>query len=430
MSGEGQSGWDRYWFGEVSLVRLAVFRIVMLAAALYAVWVFRTGVFQHADGLETSFLARSWNPIYVLEALGVPPPGPTAARVVFAVLLGSIALGIVGLFARTACAVAAVLTFYWIGVHYSFGKPHHDCVALMFGLLALPFGPVGGRLSVDSMLRRMRAARSSGAGYLAPPDAGAWAGLPLRLTQISAALGYFFAGATKLVLAGPGWADGYTLQAIMLEYKSAWSGVLADQVALCALMSVGLLFVQVSFPLVFLTPLLRWFYVPMAVVFHLVAMQTMATGPFLTLWFTLVCFIPAERVPAWFDRTLAGGPAWRRIAVGAMLVAFAALTFDLYFAQVPVWLAATLVPAALAVGLRLRGRAPEDVRFDPDQPSARRAVALLDAADWAGRLRFVEAPGAADGLTACGVSGRAAWRRAAARTPFLLPLAFLPLGSG
>ena len=155
---------------------------------------------------------------------------------------------------------------------------------------------------MDSLRARLRAARS-GTDF-APPDTAPWARLPILVTQITAALGYFFAGATKLTLAGPGWANGYTLQGIMLEYRSAWSGFFEDKLALCVLMSAGMLFVQVTFPLVFASPWLRWFYVPMGIVFHLMAMQTMATGPFLTLWFALIAFVPAERVPAFL------GPPW------------------------------------------------------------------------------------------------------------------------
>ena len=43
-------------------------------------------------------------------------------------------------------------------------------------------------------------------------------------------------------------------------------------------MSVGLLLVQISFPLIFLHPHLRWFYVPAATAFHLLAWKTMQTG--------------------------------------------------------------------------------------------------------------------------------------------------------
>jgi hypothetical protein len=53
--------------------------------------------------------------------------------------------------------------------------------------------------------------------------------------------------------------------------------------------------VQATFPLVFAWRPLRWFYVPMGAVFHLLSWMTMATGPFVSLWFTLVSFVELDR---------------------------------------------------------------------------------------------------------------------------------------
>ncbi|MCZ6597088.1 MAG: HTTM domain-containing protein [Planctomycetota bacterium] len=343
--------WDRFWFGESSLVRLAVFRIVLMAAAFYSIWHFRMAVFQHADGIDVAYLSRPWNPIYAFELLRLDPPGPTTVRVVYWALLGALALATVGLATRVACAVAALLTFYWIGTHYSYGQPHHDCVALMFGLAALPLAPVGARLSVDAWLARRR----RGGPLPVPPVNGPWAMMPLRLVQITAALGYFFAGASKLVIAGPGWANGYTLQGIMLEYRSAWSEALADDIALLRVMSIGLLAVQTSFPLIFLSPKLRWFYVPATVLFHLVAMQTMATGTFLSMWFTLAAFVEWEKVPAFLRRAIRSGPLWRRPFVAAGAAAAAGFMLWIYFRDMPVWYA-PVACAALALGAAARRR--------------------------------------------------------------------------
>src|SRR5262245_14028807 len=155
MAGSAR-GWDRYWFGEGSLVRLGAFRVVMMLTALYAVAQNQMGVFQHADEIGTELTSRVWDPIYAFQVLGIGPLGPTGARVAWVALWIALWMGIVGLWSRVSCAAAALLTFLWIGQSYSFGKPHHDCVALMFGMLALPFAPVGARLSVDALLARIR----------------------------------------------------------------------------------------------------------------------------------------------------------------------------------------------------------------------------------------------------------------------------------
>ena len=92
---------DGFFFGEGSLVRLAVFRIIVLLAALYAVWVFRVGVFQHAlAGDAAGLVDRHWTPIFVFDVLRIGPPDLATVRIVFGVLLGAIAAGLLGLFTR------------------------------------------------------------------------------------------------------------------------------------------------------------------------------------------------------------------------------------------------------------------------------------------------------------------------------------------
>lgn len=385
------SAWDRYWFGEASLVRLALFRIVMLSAALYAVFQFRPGVMQHADGRDVGY--RSWNPIYALDALHFQPPGPLAARVLFAVLLAAIAAGIAGLFTRAACAVAAIGLFLWAGTSYSFGKPHHDLTVLVFGLFALPFAPVGARLSLDSLWARLqRAAR--GQDPLQVPERAPLAALPLRVTQISAALAYFFSGASKLAIGGPDWANGYTLQGILLEFEAPWTELFVHDLTLLRLMSLGLLFVQASFPLVFLAERLRWFYVPMGVLFHLLAWKTMDTGPFLTLWFTLAAFVHLERIPAFLGARLRSGRLVTRLVWGAATLAALGVILAIYFAMVPAWLALLLVPPAWAALRALGGGEKRVVLYDPERPAERRRVAWRAAFDWARRAVFVARPDA------------------------------------
>ena len=347
--GTPSSAWERFWFGEAPLVRLAIFRVVLLWAALYAVFQFRPGVLQHADGLDVGH--RVWNPIWVFDALHVGPPGPTSARVVLWVLLAAIAAGMAGILTRLACAVVAVALFLWAGWSYSFGKPHHDLTVLVFGLFALPFAPVGARLSLDALLARRRRVRGGGDARL--PEHAPLAMLPLRVTQLSAALAYFFAGASKLVIGGADWANGYTLQGIMLEFHAPWTDLFVHDLRLLRLMSAGLLLVQAAFPLVFLARSLRWVFVPLGVLFHLLAWKTMDTGPFLTLWLPLAAFVDLERVPAFLGARLRRGPLVA-VAWAAAALAVLALVSWISFAIVPLWCALLLVPPAVAAALEAR----------------------------------------------------------------------------
>ncbi len=350
--------WNRYWFGEASLVRLAAFRIVMMAAAFYALYQFRVGVLQHADGLDASWVRRDWNPIFLLDLLHVGPPGALLARTVFWTLLVAILAAAAGIWTRTVCTLVAVLLTYWISVAYSFGKPHHDCVALVLGLWSLPLAPVGARLSIDAWLDRRRREsidRALGRGAPDPlPERAPWAALPLRFTAITIAIGYFFSGATKLAASGLEWMNGYTLQAHMLGWDAPWSLFFSRHVELVRLMSIGLIAVQVLFPLVLFVPLTRWFFLPMAVVFHLLSWATMDTGPFLTLWFPIAAFLPLEQIPARIQRLVLEGPLARRILVALVLLAAAAGTAWMYFRFLPPAAYLALVPLLWGVARCVR----------------------------------------------------------------------------
>jgi len=340
--------WDGFWFGEAPLLRLAIFRIVVLATALWGILYYGAAVEQHARGASAAFLQRPWRPIFAFEVLGLVPPGPEAFDVVSTLLFVAIGMGLVGLFTRLACVAVAVLTFYWVGTFYSFGKPHHDFVALMFALLALPFSPAGARLSLDAAIASWRRERRGVAGKEPVAEVGKGAALPLRLTQISIAIGYCFAGATKLVRAGPEWANGFTLQGMMLEFDAPWTALLARHREILVFVSAGTLLVQTTFPLVLVWPRLRWFYLPAAALFHLVSWKTMSTGPYVTLWFLLASFVELERVPATLGRLLARGDWTLRLLRGLAMTAVATALLALYFRQVPVWVGAGLL-AFLAV---------------------------------------------------------------------------------
>lgn len=229
------------------------------------------------------------------------------------------------------------------------------------------------------------------------PELGAWAAFPLRLTQLTIALGYFFAGSTKLAKSGLDWINGYTLQGIMVEYHSGWTDTLSRHHFLLVLMSIGLLVGQVGFPLVLVWRATRWFFLPVAVLFHVTAMQTMSTGPFLTLWLTLVAFLELERVPAFLGRVVGEGRSWRRLVAGFLLAAFAWGTSVLYLERKPEGLVLLFVPLGCAFVLMCCPRflAPLELAFDPGSPRARHALAWITAGDWAGRIRSRASSGSA-----------------------------------
>jgi len=300
-----ESAWNRLWYGEGSLARLAAFRVIMMLGALYGLLHYRVVLRQEVEALGVAYLHRKWTPIYVLDVLGVEPMGPATYQVLYWGLWAAILLAMFGVLTRLSCALVALGLSYWIGTAYSFGKPHHEYTVLVFALAALPFAPAGARWSLDACLRRGLGRGGGGP----PPEKAPFARLPIRVAQFSLALAYGFAGLSKLVLAGPTWANGYTLQGIMLNYQAPWTEVMTENLWFCRLSSIFVLAVQSSFPVVLFVPRLRWFYLPAAVGFHMMTWQTMGTGPYMGLWITLAAFVPWDRVPEFLHQHVGRG-AW------------------------------------------------------------------------------------------------------------------------
>jgi hypothetical protein len=341
-----KGAWERYWFDDRPLERVALLRFVILAALLWAIRVHEDAVLQAVDGLTFTHLHREWRPIWIFKALALPPPTATGARVELGLIYAAIAFGIVGLWTRTSVGLAALLGIHWMGVAYSFGKPHHDFVATTFALAALPFAPIGARWSLDAWCAARRGEPRR--------ERGTFAAFPLRVAQVSAAIGYFFAGASKVAIGGLAWMNGYSLQAVLLSTSADWSGVAARSVALCRVMSIITVIAQGLFPLALVFPLLRWFFVPAVIAFHLVSWKTMDTGPFLTLWFTLAAFVPLERIVR-REFWLATAP--RRALAVVAAAALVALGY-VYFSLVSIaWLALAPIPwlgeRAIGKGARL-----------------------------------------------------------------------------
>ncbi len=380
--------WERLWFGAAPLVRLDAFRIVALTMALYALRFHRKGLVQVDAANE--FVSRRFVPVYFLELLGVGPMSPEVARTLYVVLFTLVVLGLVGLFTRVVCALVAAGMLFWVGTAYSYGQPHHEYGVLAFALCALPFGPVGARLSLDAVLRRRRAAaRTPGAPLPTAPELGEGACLPLRFVQVTLGLSYLFAGLSKLAIGGSEWLNGYTLQGFMLEFDAALTDAIAANLPLLRAMSWGVIGIQVfSFVAVLWRPA-RWVFVPAIVALHLGSRYTMDTGSFFGLWAFQAAFVDWERVPDFLARRALRGTLVKRV-VWIVLVALTALGLvALYLEKGPAGVPWLFLPLALAGVLALVPRARVDLVFDGGCGICRRTVVAVDAADWAGRVRLL-----------------------------------------
>jgi hypothetical protein len=289
-----RSAWERFWYPEIPLLRLAGFRIAVAWLCLYDAFLYDpTHLVENADRVETT-----WHPIVAFDLLGLTPPS-IATTASLAVLYQGTALAVLlGFRTRTCCLLLALLAFWQGGLFYSLTKVRHDRVALCFATFALAFAPSGAALSIDAW-RRRRAGQPA-------PDAtlAAW---PIVLTQVTMVIGYSAAGLTKLLHSG--WTNGYTLQGIVLGHRGAYAEVAAVDVTLCQLLSVVTIAAELLAPICVFLPHASFVFVPALVAFHWGTWATMDTGPYLTLWYLWVAFVPLDRVRTWVRSTSATRPA-------------------------------------------------------------------------------------------------------------------------
>ena len=302
-------GFERSFAPQVPAARLGAFRAIVCLVALYDLLLWGNAVMVDAAEYSAGTQLRPWTPIYLLQLFGAGPVGVEVAETLRVVGVVALLCGALGLCARLSCAVAAVVFFWWSGLGYSWGKPHHDKVALAITLAALPFARVGAGFALDALWR----GRAAG-----PKTSQRWVrGMPLRLAMVTLAFGYCGAGVSKLLLGGAEWFNGYTLQGIMLGHDGLLSRVVGQSPTLAQLQSFGVVFVQAAFPLVLFWPRTRWFFLPMATFFHLMTWMTMDTGPYMRVWLMLFAFVELERVPRALLAALRGGvPAAAATVVG------------------------------------------------------------------------------------------------------------------
>ena len=338
MNGE-PSAWERFWHRDVPAKRLAAFRIAVAWICLYDAFLYDpTYLVANYEAVEAT-----WNPLVVFDALGLRAPTAGATANLSLAYKVSVLLVLVGWRTRAACLLMALLAFWQGGLFYSLTKVRHDRVALCFATCALACSPCGACFSLDAWLRRGRDA-------LAPVS---W--WPMRLTQVTIAIGYCAAGFTKLLQ--PGWMNGYTLQGIVLGHRGPFADVAASHVGVCQVLSIASVATQTLVPLCLWWPRLLFWLLPAGVCFHLGTWATMDTGPYLTLWTCWIAFVPLD--VAWSRlRELHASRPWLARAT----VAFAAGVFvviAVVMARVVPWpwllAAGAITVAVVRAGPRLHG---------------------------------------------------------------------------
>jgi hypothetical protein len=198
--------WNAYWFPETSTLYLSISRIVMVATQLF--WL------SHPLGEHLNLVEKNRefiNPQLLISAIAAIVP-----RDVFFTTSGFTALywvtavagiaALVGLFTRASLFVFALGTWIFIAHLYSYGDRHHPEAVFAIVLMVLAFAPSGGSLSLDAFLRRRARPSAEASGRV---DTAMW---PLKLAHVLLAMTYFSTGMSKLIVGGPQWLNGYTLQ--------------------------------------------------------------------------------------------------------------------------------------------------------------------------------------------------------------------------
>jgi hypothetical protein len=185
--------WDRLWFAPATAESLGVARALILGGLLA---IYARNDFAAYGSVSAVFHDPAWLPV----------APETWLRAMNALWLSALALGCVGLFTRAALTAAFLLGGYLLALDASFGRVHHNDLAVFLALGILAASRAGDALSLDALRRRA-----------APPRGDAEYGWPLRAIQLTLALAFLAAGIAKLRHGGLEWITSENLRLRLLD---------------------------------------------------------------------------------------------------------------------------------------------------------------------------------------------------------------------
>ncbi len=289
--------WQAFWFRPVSVRRLAVLRILVAAYVVQDLLLGRW-MLRYATVSE-----EFYEPIHIIRLLSLPRLGAEEFTALYVVLIAAALCALVGLATRPALAVAAPLYIYWYATYYSYGEVSNSRTAIVVALIVLAIAPAGRAYSLDSVLARRR-------GKPLAEDDNEIAGWAFQVLTVLLVYMYFFAGLTKLRVAGFDWwysgafergiADEGTVLALWLAEQHLW---------LVQAMALGALVFELCSPILLIRGRLRLWYAGLAVLFHLGSLVLLRMD---FLGMALICaavVLNLERIPESLAR-------WTRSALG------------------------------------------------------------------------------------------------------------------
>jgi vitamin K-dependent gamma-carboxylase-like protein len=365
-----------FWFGDVDLAPVAVFRIALGILSFNWFWQLYPNLTQFFTD-EGMFPRSSQVSFFPRHLTFLNAAGEWWQVVLFWVVALGVALALaVGFHSRTA----AFMTFVMLG-SFSLRNPLiGDASDQVFRASAfwLTFTAAGDRYSVDSWLRARRGD---------PPSGRGWA-LPVRVLELQFAWIYLATGLEKV--GGGLWRDGFAVfYSLQLEHTFArpWAMPLASNLDLTRLATQLTVVVELAFlPLAFL-PYIRRIGRIVAVLsaagLHLSILLLMNVGnfPFVMLA-GLIPFLPPEWVSGTIEkvrlpRAVVGttaapvparraAPRWFSVARATALVAFALLVFS---TSLPAYMA-TPRPEPVDRMLQYANLLQKWNMFSPDPPTS------------------------------------------------------------
>lgn len=306
--------WANFWFRPGYSFDLAFIRIVLVGLQCYILLSYSFPALMYSVNLPEYL----YQPRIVLRLLmpWTMPPLPSEAAVVVTFWI-TFLFGITsffGLFTNFSLLVFAFLNVVLQAFIYSFGDIHHPEAVMMFALIALALSPSGHVLSIDSW-RRGRRTRSDTTTVRLLDVQEPYARWPILFLQWFFPLMYLSAVVSKLTRGGLDWANGISLQYFMIleGYKNdSVLGLFVSQFHhFLKFAEYIVLAFQATFFLILFFPKLKWIYLPLGLIFHLVIYVTLR-APF-PQWIAMyIVFIPWALVFKWLADhrvTLPAAPA-------------------------------------------------------------------------------------------------------------------------
>jgi hypothetical protein len=282
------SAWERFWFAEIPPHCYALLRILFGVVALGSLLLERElALFWDVDG----FVPGMQDGIGLKASLFAYGLGHIAGRGLFFASLASYGCMALGLWSTTSVGLSFLaLTAQWYWNNLPLSGAHAVMQAIV---LCLVWADCGSVWSMDSWLARRRRANGVTEGVIG------YAIAPLRLIRVQVALVYLCSGLWKLF--NDQWRDGSAVHYVLNNnvYQRFRYQVPPALDWLTTLLTYGVLFWEISFPLMVMYRPTRRIVLLVGVMMHLGMLAAIEIGPFgYVMLASYVSFLDPERVPS------------------------------------------------------------------------------------------------------------------------------------